>query len=153
MPSDKAEQAIERSKISDEMRHFLWLLLAVAMGAAAYFAPIMGSGVGRKAFAITILMLVMYITETVSLAVTSLIGCLLYWVWAGIPLSKSFSGFFNDTPWYVLGILLLGVAAESTGLARRLAYNLILPVGHQLWQNPRRNDGPQLPAHLHNAVR
>jgi anion transporter len=99
------------------------------MGAAAYLAPIMTSGTGRRAFAITILMLVMYVTETASLAVTSLIGCLLYWVWAEIPLSKSFSGFFNDTPWYVLGILLLGVAAESTGLARRLAYNIILRMG------------------------
>ena len=127
--SDRAELAVNKSKISPDMRHFLWLLLAVATGAAAYLAPIMSSGVGRKAFAITILMLVMYITETVSLAVTSLIGCLLYWVWAGTPLPKSFSGFFNDTPWYVLGILLLGVAAESTGLAKRLAYNLICRLG------------------------
>src|SRR5271157_4174289 len=124
-----AEAAATKSRISSDTKHFLCLLLAVAMGALAYLAPIMGSGVGRKAFAITILVLVMYITEAASLAVISLIGCLLYWVWAGIPLSKSFAGFFNDTPWYVLGVLLLGVAAESTGLARRLAYNIICRMG------------------------
>ena len=123
------ELAANKSKISPDMKHFLCLLLSIAMGVAAYLSPIIASAVGRKAFAITILMLVMYITETVSLAVTSLIGCLLFWVWAGIPLSKSFSGFFNDTPWYVLGILLLGLAAESTGLAKRLAYNIICRLG------------------------
>jgi solute carrier family 13 (sodium-dependent dicarboxylate transporter), member 2/3/5 len=128
--SNTAEPAIEKPKMSSDMKHFLFLLLAVAMGAAAYWAPIMTLEVGRRAFAITILMLVMYITETASLAVTSLIGCLLYWVWADIPLNKSFSGFFSDTPWYVLGILLLGVAAESTGLARRLAFNIICRLGN-----------------------
>ncbi len=127
--SSTAEPAVSKSRISSDMKHFLYLLVAIALAAAAYLLPIMTSEVGRRAFAITILMLAMYITETTSLAATSLIGCLLYWVWAGIPLSKSFSGFFNDSPWYVLGILLLGVAAESTGLARRLAYNIICRLG------------------------
>ncbi len=127
--SDTPELAINRSKISPEMGRFLCLLLAVAMGAAAYCLPISTSEVGRKVFAITILMLVMFITETVPLAVTALIGCLLFWVWARLPLSKSFSGFTNSTPWYVLGIMLLGVMAESTGLAKRMAYHIICRLG------------------------
>ena len=127
--SNTAELAVSKPRISSDVKHFLFLLIAVGLGALAYFAPFMTSEVGRRAFAITILMLTMYITETTSLAVTSLTGCLLYWVWAGIPLSKSFAGFFNDTPWYVLGVLLLGVMADSTGLARRLAYNIICRLG------------------------
>ena len=96
--SGTTEPAVKNTKISPDVRRFLWLLLAVAMAAAAYFSPIVSSGVDRKAFAITTLMLVMWITEILELAVTSLVGCLLFWVWAGIPLNKSFSGFFSDTP-------------------------------------------------------
>ena len=95
----------------------------------SYFSPLVTSGIDRKVFAITILMMVMWITEILDLAVTSLVGCLLFWIWAGIPLVKSFSGFFSDTPWFVLGVLLLGVMAETTGLARRLAYNIICRLG------------------------
>jgi anion transporter len=70
----------------------------------------------------------MFITEPIPLGVTGLLGCWLYWVWAGIPVAKAFSGFHMDTPWFILGVMLLGVMAETTGLAKRVAYRLVCGV-------------------------
>ena len=40
-----------------------------------------------------------------------------------------FSGFANDTPWFLFAALLLGRIASKSGLARRLAYSIMLRVG------------------------
>ena len=40
-----------------------------------------------------------------------------------------FSGFANDTPWFLFAALLLGRIASKSGLARRLAYSVMLRVG------------------------
>ena len=38
-------------------------------------------------------------------------------------------GFANDTAWFLFGALLLGVIATRSGIARRLAYFIMLHVG------------------------
>ena len=50
-------------------------------------------------------------------------------MWVHIPPAKAFIGFTNDAPWFVFGALLLGIMAETTGLAKRIAYNLICRLG------------------------
>ena len=40
-----------------------------------------------------------------------------------------FSGFANDTPWFLFAALLLGRIASKSGLARRLAYSVMLRIG------------------------
>ena len=114
--------------INPEVKRFLCLVSAVILGLIAYSLPV-GPIVARKALGITIFMLAMFVTEPIPLGATGLLGCLLFWTWAGLPLSKAFSGFFNDTPWFVLGALLLGMMADRTGLAKRLAYNIICRLG------------------------
>lgn len=74
-------------------------------------------------------MLVMWATEALPLAATALVGCLLFWIRTNIPMAKSFFGFTSDTPWYILGILSLGVMADTTGLAKRLAYSIVPRLG------------------------
>src|SRR6185295_13085441 len=41
----------------------------------------------------------------------------------------AFSGFANDTPWFLMGAILFGMMASKSGLARRLAYMVTLRVG------------------------
>jgi di/tricarboxylate transporter len=41
----------------------------------------------------------------------------------------AFSGFANDTAWFLFGALLIGVIATRSGVARRLAYTIMLRVG------------------------
>jgi sodium-dependent dicarboxylate transporter 2/3/5 len=119
----------DKSKMNPEVKRFLLVILSIVLGLIAYKLPVSPSPVSQKALGITIFMLTMFVTEPVPLAVTGLLGCLLFWMVAEVPIARAFSGFTNDTPWYILCVLLLGMMAEKTGLARRLAYNIICRLG------------------------
>jgi di/tricarboxylate transporter len=41
----------------------------------------------------------------------------------------AFSGFANDTPWFLFGALLLGMITTRSGIARRPAYFIMLHIG------------------------
>jgi anion transporter len=60
------------------------------------------------------------------------------WSWRGsrgpwalgiVRFPVAFSGFANDTAWFLFGALLLGVIATRSGVARRLAYFIMWHVG------------------------
>src|SRR5262249_5041551 len=46
-----------------------------------------------------------------------------------VSFEQAFSGFANDTPWFLMGAILFGTMASKSGLARRLAYTITLRVG------------------------
>ena len=121
--------AAEKSGISAEVKAFLYVLISIGIGAMTYFLPVAMAESGRRALAVTVTVIMLFILEPIHLGVTGLLGCWLYWVWAGIPAATAFSGFHSDTPWFILCVLLLGIMAESTGLARRIAYNIIGRLG------------------------
>jgi sodium-dependent dicarboxylate transporter 2/3/5 len=83
----------------------------------------------HKALAIVALMLVYWILEPIDYGVTALIGCYLFWALQVTKFSVAFSGFANATPWYILGVLLLGEATSWTGLAKRLGYLVVRRTG------------------------
>jgi sodium-dependent dicarboxylate transporter 2/3/5 len=111
------------------MKRILYVLLAFCLSLIVFLLPLNTSEISHRALCVTIFMLVMFITEPIHLAVTGLMGCWLFWIWAGIPAAKAFSGFTNDTPWFILGVLLIGQMATKTGLAKRMAYSLIQRLG------------------------
>ena len=119
----------ERAKIHSELRRFLLFLLGILLALVAYYGPFAPTETASRALGVTIFMLVMFITEAIPMGVTGLLGCWLFWTWARIPVAKAFSGFVVDTPWFVLGAVLMGLMAETTGLARRLAFNIISRLG------------------------
>ena len=56
-------------------------------------------------------------------------GLLSVWALGVVRFPVAFSGFANDTAWFLFGALLLGVIATRSGVARRLAYFIMLRVG------------------------
>jgi anion transporter len=94
-----------------------------------WFAPIGMERQAQRALAITCFMVIFWATELIDYAVTGLIGCYLYWVLGVAPLSKAFGGFAEDSPWFLLGAMLLGAMATKTGLARRIGYAVISRMG------------------------
>jgi solute carrier family 13 (sodium-dependent dicarboxylate transporter), member 2/3/5 len=55
--------------------------------------------------------------------------CFLFWALGIVKFPVAFSGFANDTAWFLFGALLLGVIATRSGVARRIAYFIMLRVG------------------------
>jgi sodium-dependent dicarboxylate transporter 2/3/5 len=83
----------------------------------------------KTALAITLFMLLVWITQAIDHAIGGLIGCFLFWVFGVVHFNVAFSGFSNSTTWFSFGAMLMGIAASKSGLARRLAYQLMLRAG------------------------
>lgn len=97
---------------------------------ALWFAPLGLEPKVQHALAIASFMVVLWITEVVSHAVTGLIGCWLFWALQVAPIRTSFGGFSSsEAPWFLLGALLIGVMVTESGLARRLSYAVLSRLG------------------------
>jgi solute carrier family 13 (sodium-dependent dicarboxylate transporter), member 2/3/5 len=103
--------------------------LCVIVPLCIWFAPLALEPVTKHAFAIVAFMVVAWITRAMDYALAGLVGCFLFWALHVVRFPVAFSGFANDTPWFLFGALLLGVVATRSGVARRLAYFIMLKVG------------------------
>ena len=122
-------QATADVRGAQDTKAFACVLIGIAVAIITYFLPLGLNEVTRRVMAVSVFVLLMWMTEAIPLAVAGLLGCWAYWVLAGIPVTKVFSGFTNDSPWFILGAILLGLMADVTGFAKRLAYNIVLRVG------------------------
>jgi anion transporter len=62
-------------------------------------------------------------------AATGLIGLMLFWILGIAEEEVIFSGFVNDSSWFLVGALLIGVMATKSGLPQRIANFVISHVG------------------------
>ncbi len=104
-------------------------ILCVLVPLAVWFAPLPIDPVTKHAFAIVGFMVVAWITRAMDYALAGMVGCFLFWALGIVRFPVAFSGFANDTAWFLFGALLLGVIATRSGIARRLAYFIMLRMG------------------------
>src|SRR4051794_14370651 len=104
-------------------------VLCVLVPLAIWFAPLDLEPQTKHAFAIVGFMVIAWITQAMDYALAGFIGCFLFWALGVVRFPVAFSGFANDTAWFLFGALLLGVIATRSGAARRLAYFIMLHVG------------------------
>ncbi len=104
-------------------------ILCVAVPAMIWFAPSGLEPLTQHGLAIAAFMIVAWITQAMDQALAGFIGCFLFWALGVAKFNVAFSGFANDTAWFLFGALLLGAVATKSGIARRLAYLVMLRVG------------------------
>ena len=104
--------------------------LCVALPVALWFMPLPIDVTAKHALSIALFMIIAWITEALPHAITGLVGCYLFWVLRVANFNVAFGGFSTDTPWFYFGALLFGLMATKSGLARRLAYLVMLRVGN-----------------------
>jgi anion transporter len=83
----------------------------------------------QHAIAISLFMILAWATEVMDHGLTGLIGCYLFWALGVVKFDVAFSGFADDTPWFLMGAILFGTMASKSGLAKRLAYLITIRVG------------------------
>src|SRR5438270_12251212 len=104
-------------------------ILCVVLPLAVWFAPLPLAPATKHGFAIVGFMVIAWITRAMDYALAGFIGCFLFWALGIVKFPVAFSGFANDTAWFLFGALLLGVIATRSGVARRLAYFIMLHIG------------------------
>jgi solute carrier family 13 (sodium-dependent dicarboxylate transporter), member 2/3/5 len=137
-PSKKARVSSSQPRYSPGLtkgpgrsgRARLWpALISIAIPAALWFLPLHLEARAQHAIAITVFMILAWATEWLDHGLTGLIGCYLFWALGVARFDLAFSGFADDTPWFLLGAILFGTMASKSGLARRLAYLVTLRIG------------------------
>src|SRR5258706_15674059 len=103
--------------------------LVVAIPAALWFLPLNLEPQAQHAIAIALFMILAWATEVMDHGLTGLIGCYLLWALGVVKFDVAFSGFADDTPWFLMGAILFGTMASKSGLARRLAHLVIIRTG------------------------
>ena len=104
-------------------------ILAIVIPAIIWFSPLGLEPQIQKVAAITVFMLIAWMTEVLDPALVGLIGCYLFWALGVVRFDMAFSGFANDTPWFVMAALFIGAMATKSGLGRRLAYSMMSLAG------------------------
>ena len=125
-----AAECVERSERSrTSPRKLVGYILDVLVPASVWLAPLHLDTTAKHAIAVAAFMIIAWITESIPHAVTGLIGCYLFWVLGVARFETAFSGFATETPWFLLGASLFGLMTTKSGLARRLAYMVMVRVG------------------------
>jgi len=74
-------------------------------------------------------MLILYITELLPIATTSILACLALAVFGVIPVNAAFAGFGNDIVFLIVGMVTVGAALFETGVAQLVGNKIISLVG------------------------
>ena len=127
-----AQEGLGKESIGEEVyspRMLVGAILGPLIGLAIWFAPLSLAPAPQHALAIVAFLVVYWITEPIDHGVTALAGCFLFWALHVAKFDTAFSGFADNTPWFLYGGMLMGEAAARTGLARRIGFLVIRLVG------------------------
>jgi sodium-dependent dicarboxylate transporter 2/3/5 len=107
------------------------LLVALAAGSTAFwFLPLDIAPAAHKALAIGLFMIAMWMTQVLDHGIAGILGCFLFWMFGVARFETAFSGFADTSAWFLFGAVCFGLMAAKSGLARRLAFSVMRPVGH-----------------------
>jgi solute carrier family 13 (sodium-dependent dicarboxylate transporter), member 2/3/5 len=110
-------------------RKLFSLLPTLAVPITIWFLPLHLNPKAQHSIAIAVFMILAWATELMDHGLTGLIGCYLFWALGIVRFDVAFSGFADDTPWFLMGAILFGTMAAKSGLARRLAWLVTIRVG------------------------
>ena len=111
---------------------FFKLVLPLAVFAAVLLMPTPDglTDEGRRALAIMALAVVLWATEALPIAVTGMVGVVLLVLVNAVPdVEAALFGFSQPVPYFLIGILTLGLAVQRSGLAERMAVYMIRLAG------------------------
>ena len=73
--------------------------------------------------------MVLYATEYLPIAATSIMACLALAIFGVLPITGAFAGFGNDIVYLIVGMVIVGNALFETGVARLIGKKIISAVG------------------------
>ncbi len=108
---------------------WLWVALAVFAGLLAMPTPSGMPAPAQRLLAVTALMTVLWVAQTIPMAVTSLIPIALYPFLAITPAEKVAKSYMDDSILLYVGGFMLAIAIERWGLHRRWALHTVRVMG------------------------
>src|SRR5262249_38399932 len=110
-------------------KHSIGFVAAPILLLVLWFAPTHELPAAQHAIAIAAFMIVLWATEAIDHALTGIIGVFLFWALGVTEFERAFSGFANETTWFLLGAILIGAMVNKSGMAHRMAYTMLARIG------------------------
>ncbi len=85
---------------------------------------------GKKALAIFVLCVVLWVSQVIPLMITSLLAIILFPLMGILPADKTYSLFGNQAVFFILGAFILASAVRRAGLSDRIALIFLTWFGH-----------------------
>jgi sodium-dependent dicarboxylate transporter 2/3/5 len=109
----------------------LFILVALALAALGFrLLPLGLAPLVHSALAIGGFMIATWMTQVLDHGVAGILGCFLFWMFGVAKFELAFSGFADTSPWFLFGAVCFGLMGSKSGLARRLAYNVMRGIGY-----------------------
>ena len=131
MTTTEASPVVEHPPLEQKNSYSVLIgqIMCVLVPLAIWFSPLDLTPQIKHGFAILAFMVIAWITEATEFALSGFIGCFLFWALGVVKFDVAFSGFADATAWFLFAAMLIGLVASKSGLARRLAYSVMLRVG------------------------
>jgi di/tricarboxylate transporter len=102
-------------------------IAAIVVAAAIKLQPAIGplDPVAQSALAIIAMAVMLWVVDALNVGVTAILAIGLLII-AGVPSNVALGGFATGAFWILVSVLFFGTAMQKTGLARRIAYRLLL---------------------------
>jgi di/tricarboxylate transporter len=102
-------------------------IAAIVVAAAIKIQPAVGplDPVAQSALAIIALAVMLWVVDALNVGITAILAIGLLII-AGVPSNVALGGFATGAFWILVSVLFFGTAMQKTGLARRIAYRLLL---------------------------
>jgi sodium-dependent dicarboxylate transporter 2/3/5 len=126
-----------------EFRRWFFLLLGLGVFLFFYFLPSLPAAVdpsgkefhlsqaGKAGIGLFLLASIWWVFEVVPIGVTSLTIGLMQSLFAIRPAKEAFQDFMDPSVMFIFGSILMGLAFDKSGLARRMAYKMLVIVGEK----------------------
>ncbi|HEV2688512.1 MAG TPA: SLC13 family permease [Bryobacteraceae bacterium] len=111
---------VKDEEAQHSIKSLIGLISGPVLGVLLWFAPLALDPKAKHALAIVVFMIVYWIFEPIDHGLTALAGCYLFWALKIVKFEVAFAGFTDNTPWFLFGAMLMGVAAAQSGLAKRI---------------------------------
>jgi sodium-dependent dicarboxylate transporter 2/3/5 len=108
---------------------WLWSAIAAFVGVIAMPAPLGMTEPAQRLLAVTTLMTILWVAQTIPMAVTSLIPVVAYPFLAIAPAEQIARAYMNDSILLYVGGFMLAIAIERWGLHRRWALHTVRVMG------------------------
>lgn len=118
-----------KERIASGRTKAILAVICIVVPLLVYFAPLGLEWKVQTAIAVSVFMLLCWMTQVVEYAVAGLMGCLLYWATGVVESEAAFSGFAEDITWFVLAALVIGVVGIKSTLPQRIGAFIVGRVG------------------------
>jgi sodium-dependent dicarboxylate transporter 2/3/5 len=137
----EAGSAIARARTPIDWKRTSLILLGGVLFAVVYYSPPWGDAVdpqgkafalthtGKAALALFLLTATWWVSEVIPIGVTSIAVGVIQTLFLIRPAKQAFGDFMDPSVCFILGAIVIGLVFTKTGLAKRMAYKMLVVVG------------------------